>query len=298
MNPKLLGKCFIFAGCFQVSGKLIMTKKIRREMSFLEHLEELRWHLVRSFLYVLVFAILAFVFKTILFDVILLGPSNPGFFTNRLLCNISESLHMPALCINQVQLKFQNINMSGQFTTHIMIAFVSGIVAAFPLIFWEFWRFIRPALYQREIEHSQGAIFFASSLFTLGILFAYYIICPLSVHFLGNYQVSDKVENIVNLGSYISTVSSIVLAAGVLFELPIFIYFLSKVGLVTAEFLRKYRKHSIIVSLLLAAIITPPDVISQVLVCLPLILLYEAGIIIAVRVEKNRKVREEAGNVD
>jgi sec-independent protein translocase protein TatC len=271
-----------------------MTDKTKTEMSFLEHLEELRWHLVRSFLYVFVFAVLAFVFKHILFDVILLGPSNPDFFTNELLCRLSKNVDMPSLCINQVQLKFQNINMSGQFTTHLWIAFVAGIVAAFPFIFWEFWRFVRPALYRQEIEHSKGAIFFASTLFTMGILFAYYIICPLSVHFLGNYQVSEKVENIVNLSSYISTVASIVLASGVLFELPIFIYFLSKVGLVSAEFLRKYRKHSIVASLLVAAIITPPDVISQVMVCLPLILLYEAGIIIAVRVEKNKKKRDAA----
>lgn len=270
-----------------------MAKKIKSEMSFLEHLEELRWHLVRAFLYVFVFAVLAFVFKRILFDVILLGPSNPDFFTNQLLCRISDFLKMPVLCINQVQLKIQNINMSGQFTTHIWISFLAGIVVAFPFIFWEFWRFVRPALYQKEIKHSRGAIFFASTLFTLGILFAYYIICPLSVHFLGNYQVSDKVENIVNLGSYISTVSSIVLAAGVLFELPIFIYFLSKVGLVTSGVLKKYRKHAIVGNLLLAAVITPPDIISQILVCLPLILLYEAGIIIAIRVEKSKKEMDD-----
>ncbi len=268
-----------------------MGTKEKSEMSFLDHLEELRWHIIRSFAAIFVFAILAFVFKTFLFDIVILGPSRPDFFTNQMLCTISQNLNMPVLCINQTQLKLQNINMSGQFTMHIWIAFIAGLVVAFPYIFWEFWRFVKPALYQEEIRHSRGAIFFASILFSIGILFAYYIICPLSVHFLGNYQVSENVENIINLGSYISTVSSIVLASGVMFELPIFIYFLSKVGLVTSKFLKTYRRHAIVVSLALAAIITPPDVISQVMVCMPLIVLYEAGIIIAKRIEKKKLQR-------
>ncbi len=257
-------------------------------MSFLDHLEELRWHFIRSFIAIIVFAVLAFVFKTFLFDVVILGPSKPDFFSNRWLCWLSDYLKMPVLCINQTQLKLQNINMSGQFTMHIWIAFITGVVVAFPYIFWEFWRFVKPALYKEEIKHSRGAIFFAGILFSIGILFAYYIICPLSVHFLGNYQVSQNVENIINLGSYISTISSIVLASGVMFELPVFIYFLSKVGLVTSKFLKTYRRHAVVVSLTVAAIITPPDVISQIMVCLPLIVLYEAGIIIAKRIEKRK----------
>jgi len=259
-----------------------------KEMSFLDHLEILRWHLLRAFSSVFIVAILAFVFKEIVFDVIILAPSDPLFFTNRMLCELAQKINLPALCINQVPLSFQNINMSGQFTTHILVSFVTGIVVAFPYIFWEFWRFIRPALYDNEVKHSRGAIFFASILFSVGILFAYYVISPLSIHFLGNYQVSEKVDNIVNLGSYISTITSIVLAGGIIFELPILIYFLAKVGLVSSNFLIKYRKHSIVIALLLAAIITPPDVISQILVCFPLILLYESGIVITKRLEKNR----------
>jgi sec-independent protein translocase protein TatC len=219
---------------------------------------------------------------------VILGPSKPDFFTNRLFCELAQVADMPALFINQTPLKLQNINMSGQFTMHIWIAFIAGLLVSFPYIFWEFWRFIKPALYKEEIQHSRGAIFFASILFSIGILFAYYVICPLSVHFLGNYKVSESVENIINIGSYISTVSSIVLASGVMFELPIFIYFLSKVGLVTAKYLQTYRKHAIVASLTVAAIITPPDVISQVLVCLPLIVLYEAGIVIAKNIEKKK----------
>ncbi|MDG5799570.1 twin-arginine translocase subunit TatC [Marinilabiliaceae bacterium ANBcel2] len=261
----------------------------KQQMSFLDHLEELRWHIIRSFLAILIFAALAFVFKTFLFDVIIMGPSRPDFFTNRVLCTLAESLDIPILCINQEQLLFQNIRMAGQFTMHIWISFIAGAVVAFPYIFWEFWRFIRPALYENEVKHSRGAIFSASILFSLGILFAYFIITPLSVYFLGNYQVSESVENIINFGSYVSTISSIVLASGIMFELPVFIFFLSKVGLVTAEFLRKYRKHAIVIVLGLAAVITPPDMISQIMVCLPLLILYEAGIIIAKRVEKKRE---------
>ncbi|WP_075603213.1 twin-arginine translocase subunit TatC [Saccharicrinis aurantiacus] len=269
-----------------------MAEQETNEMSFLEHLEELRWHIVRSFIAIAVVGVAAFLYKDILFDTIIFGPSNPDFFTNRLLCRAADLYNLPALCINQSKISFQNILMSGQFTTHIKVSFIAGLVAAFPYVFWEFWRFIKPALLQEEQKHSRGAIFFASILFSVGILFAYYIICPLSIQFLSNYQVSDKVDNILNLGSYISTISSIVLAGGVIFELPILIYFLARVGIVTSTSLKKYRKHSIIASLLLAAIITPPDVISQILVCVPLIILYEAGIIIAKRIEKKRAKAE------
>jgi sec-independent protein translocase protein TatC len=271
-----------------------MSETTKNEMSFLDHLEELRWHLVRAFASVFVFAIVAFVFKSFVFDTVILAPSDPSFLTNRLLCQLADIMSLPVLCINQVPLNLQNINMSGQFTTHIWVSFITGIVVAFPYIFWEFWRFIRPALYPNEIKHSRGAIFFASTLFTVGILFAYYIICPLSVHFLGNYQVSAQVDNFGNRGSYISTITSIVLAGGIIFELPILIYFLAKVGLVTSDFLKKYRRHSIVIALLLAAVITPPDIVSQILVCFPLIILYEAGVAIAKRMERNREQEDNS----
>ncbi len=259
------------------------------EMTFLEHLEELRWHIVRSFLAIVLISIFAFVYKRILFDIIIFGPSSPDFLTNQILCSLAQKFNMPALCINHEKIQFQNILMAGQFTTHLRVSFIAGIIVGFPYIFWEFWRFIKPALYQEEIKHSRGVIFFTSSLFTIGVLFAYYIICPLSIHFLANYHVSDKVENILNLGSYISTISSIVLAGGVVFELPMLILFLAKIGLITAKTLKKYRRHAIVASLLLAAIITPPDVISQILVCVPLIFLYEGGIVIAANIEKKKR---------
>jgi sec-independent protein translocase protein TatC len=271
-----------------------MSKPNNNEMSFLDHLEELRWHIVRSFIVVVAMGILAFIFKSFVFDTVIMGPSRPDFFTNRLFCSLALCFDMPALCINQEQLAFQNISMSGQFTMHIWVAFVVGAVVAFPYVFWEFWRFVRPALYEKEIKHSRGAVFATSVLFSIGILFSYYLIAPLSVYFLGGYQVSPNVKNIINFGSYVSTIASIVLAGGVMFELPVFIYFLSKAGLVSVSFLKKYRRHAIVISFALAAVITPPDVISQIMVCLPLILLYEVGIAIAKKVELKRKKQEMA----
>lgn len=258
------------------------------EMTFLEHLEELRWHIIRSFLSVFVMAIVAFIFKDIIFDKIILAPKDPDFLTNRLLCRLGDMVDIKALCINNKPFDIINIKMAGQFTTHIAISLIAGVIIAFPYIFWEFWRFFRPALYENEYSHARGAVFFSSVLFLTGVLFGYFIIAPLSIHFLSSYTVSEQVSNQIYLRSYIGTITSISLASGVIFELPIVIYFLSRIGLVTPVFLKKYRRHSIVVILLLAAIITPPDIFSQILVCLPLLVLYEISIFISRRVERKR----------
>jgi sec-independent protein translocase protein TatC len=257
-----------------------------KEMTFLDHLEVLRWHIVRSFIAIFVLAIVAFVFHDFIFDRIIFAPKEPDFWTNRVLCQFGEWIGSEKLCINSKPLGIFNINFTGQFSTHIIISLVFGLIFAFPYIFWEFWRFVSPALYDNERNNSRGAIFYTSLLMTLGVLFGYYLIVPLSVHFLGSYQVSEQVTNEINLSSYISTLTSIVLASGVIFELPMLIYFLAKTGLVSSAFLKKYRKHSIILILALSAIITPPDVFSQVLVSVPLFLLYEVGIVIARRIER------------
>jgi len=263
----------------------------KAEMSFLEHLEELRWHLIRSFAAILILAIVAFIFNEIVFDVIILAPKNPDFFTNRMLCALGHVVNVPALCINSRPFQIININMAGQFSTHIMVSVIAGIIAAFPYIFYEFWMFFKPALYEKEKSVARGAVFYSSTLFALGVLFGYYVIVPLSVHFLGSYSVSAEVENQINLISYISTVSSVTLASGLIFELPVLVFFLTKVGLVTPEFLKRYRRHAIILILVLAAIITPPDVFSQILVCFPLIFLYEIGINISRRVLRREEAR-------
>lgn len=267
-----------------------MSKK--NDMNFLGHLEELRWHIIRSIIAILIFAIAAFIFKEFIFDKVILAPRTPNFPTNKLLKKIADYLNTPALAINQEPLDLINIKMAGQFAMHITVSIVTGIILAFPYIFNEFWRFIKPALYRSERKYARGSIFYTSFLFAVGILFGYYIISPLSVNFLGTYHTSEQVDNQINLGSYISLVTSVVLSSGIVFELPVLIYFLSKIGLVDATFLKKYRRHSIVLILILSAIITPPDAFSLILVCLPLILLYEVGIIISSKVVKN-KLKEE-----
>ncbi len=259
------------------------------EMSFLDHLEELRWHIVRSAAAIFIFAIAAFVLKSFIFDTIILRPRLPEFWTNRMFSKLGDLIGSEAIKINQVPLKMQSINIAGQFSTHILVSIIAGFIIASPVVFYEFWRFIKPALYEKEKKHAGGAVFFTSLLFLLGVLFGYFLIVPLSIHFLGTYQVSSDVENMINLRSYIGSVTSITLAAGVVFLLPIFSYFLSKVGILTPEFMKSYRKHAYVVMLLLSAIITPPDVFSQLMVCFPLVILYEIGIVISRSVVKNRE---------
>lgn len=270
-----------------------MAAKQEGEMTFLEHLEELRWHLIRSVLAITAFGIVAFLYKRILFDVILMGPSTPEFWTNRMLCELGQLVNIQKLCINSVTLRLQNVVVTGQFLAHVKISIISGLVLAFPYISWEFWRFIRPALYEKEASSAKGSVFYITILFILGVLFGYYLISPLSINFLYNYKVSDIVENIPTLNSYVGLVAAIVLASGVLFELPMLVYFLSKIGLITPQFLKSYRRHALVVILLLSGIITPPDIFSQIMVCIPLLALYEISIAISRRVNKKREMEME-----
>ena len=273
-----------------------MSKKNNNnsEMSFLDHLEEFRWHIIRSLIAILIFAILAFIFHYTIFDDIIFLPKSKDFFTNRLLCSFGNLIHSAKICINQQPLSIISIKMAGQFSTHIKVSIILGIIIAFPYVFYEFWQFIMPALHENEKKSAKGAIFFSSLLFFIGVLFGYYLIVPLSVNFLGSYSVSTQVTNQINLNSYISTVTSIVLASGVVFELPILVYFLSKAGIVSPEFLRKYRKHSLVLILALSAIITPPDIFSQILVSIPLVILYEISIMISNKIVKKKESNSKA----
>jgi sec-independent protein translocase protein TatC len=269
-------------------------KKGEKEMSFLEHLEELRWHIIRSVLAILFFMILAFIFKGFIFDHIILAPKNPLFFTNRLLCEFGQQfLSSDALCINRKVLNLINIKMSGQLTTHITVSMVAGLILAFPVILWEFWKFFKPALKANEAKYAKGAVFAASMLFFTGVLFGFFMLAPLSIHFLSSYEISPDVVNQINVRSYIGTLTSICLATGLVFELPIIAFFLTKIGLITPAFMRKYRKHAIVVIFIIAAIITPPDVFSQTLVAIPLLILYEVSIIISARVMKQKEKNRE-----
>ncbi len=259
------------------------------EMSFLEHLEELRWHIIRSVIAIFVLMIIAFLFKNLIFDKIILAPKNPDFFTNRMLCKVGQAVKVPALCINTRPFNIINIKMAGQLTTHITVALVSGLILAFPYVLWEFWQFFKPALHANERKYSRGAVLAASLLFFTGVLFGYYALAPLSIHFLSTYDISPDVVNQINIRSYIGSLTSICLATGLIFELPILTFFLTKVGIITPEFLKKYRRHAIFIIVIVAAIITPPDVFSQMLVCIPLLALYEVGIVISRRVIKQKE---------
>lgn len=261
-------------------------------MSFWSHLEELRGHLVRSAVAIFLLAIAAFIAKDIIFDYVILAPKEPYFLTNRLFCSMAEKLSMPALCINKNPVQIINIELAGQFKTHIMVSLIAGLIVAFPYIIYEFWRFIKPALHPREKDNSRGAVFIMSLLFLSGVCFSYFLIAPLTINFLGSYQVSSMVANQIALRSYITTVTMVTFATGLVFELPVIVYFLSRVGVLTPAFMRKNRKVAFILIIALAAIITPPDVFSQVLVGIPLYVLYEISIRVSARV--NRQLGETA----
>jgi sec-independent protein translocase protein TatC len=261
-------------------------------MSFLDHLEALRWHLLRSVSAVLFFSVAAFIAKDFVFGVLILGPSKVDFLTYRVLCDVGNYLGIPALCINDLPFTIQSRQMTGQFSMHMTSSMVVGLIAAFPYLFYEVWRFISPGLYAKERNAARGAVFFVSFLFLSGALFGYYVLTPMSINFLANYQLDPSIANEFDITSYVSTLSMLVLASAIMFQLPVVVYFLSMSGLVTSKMLKSYRRHSIVVILILSAVITPPDVISQLLIAMPILVLYEVGILIAKRLEKQRAQRE------
>lgn len=264
------------------------------EMSFLDHLEELRWHLIRSTLAIVIVGLVAFLMKDFIFDTIIFGPKKPDFPTYGVFCKLSQWLGFSeAFCTTEPLFRVQSRVMAGQFSAHIWTSIWAGFILAFPYVLWEVWRFISPGLYEKERKHSRGFIIVASLLFFMGVLFGYYVVSPLSINFLGSYTVSDEVFNDIDLGSYIATVRASVLACGLIFELPIVIYFLTKVGLVTPEILRKYRKIALVLVLVLSAIITPPDVASQIIVAVPVLILYQVSIYIS-KVVIRREAKREA----
>ncbi|UYZ61105.1 twin-arginine translocase subunit TatC [Hymenobacter latericus] len=258
-------------------------------MSFIDHLEALRWHIIRAAIAVLVFALAAFLAKDFLFHDLILGPSRSDFWTYRMFCKLGQMLNAPALCMDKVGFVIQNRQMSGQLTMHISTSFIVGLVLGFPYLFWELWRFISPGLYPHERANSRGAVFFVSILFIFGLLFGYFIAAPMSINFLAGYVLDPTVENQFDLQSYLSTLTTMTLSCAFVFELPMVVFFLAKAGLITPEIMRLYRKHAIVVILVIAAIITPPDVSSQIIVTLPILLLYELSINIA-RVVRRKDV--------
>ncbi|UJH66867.1 twin-arginine translocase subunit TatC [Allomuricauda sp. SCSIO 65647] len=270
------------------------VEKDPNEMSFLDHLEELRWHLIRSTLAVVIVGCVAFVMRGFIFDTVLFGPKNLDFPTYRFFCNIATFFNIESeFCGDKLPFTIQSRLMAGQFSAHIWTSIWAGVIIGFPYILWELWRFISPGLYEKERKYSRGFILTASLLFFLGVLFGYYVVAPLSINFLGTYQVSKEVTNEIDLASYIGTVRAAVIACGIMFELPIVIYFLTKVGLVTPEILKKYRKIALVLVLVLSAIITPPDVASQIVVAVPVLVLYQISIYISKLVIKREAKKEQ-----
>jgi sec-independent protein translocase protein TatC len=254
-------------------------------MSFLSHLEVLRWHLVRAVIAILVVAITVFLFNDFVFGEIVFGPTKADFFTFKMFCKITD-----AFCIDDMPFVLRSAKPMQQFTTHISSSIIIGFIFAFPYVFWELWSFIKPALYTNEKNVANGTVFFVSLLFGLGVLFGYYLVAPLSLNFLTHYQLTNLVpiENIFDVPTVISFITMISLANGLMFQLPMVVYFLTKVGLVNPDMLKYYRKHALIGILVLSAVLTPPDVTSQVLVSMPIFLLYEISIMISRRVQKNQ----------
>jgi len=265
-------------------------KEEENEMSFLGHLEELRWHIVRSAIAILVFTISAFLAKDFVWNKLILAPSKTDFITFQLMCKAGEKLNSDALCITELPFIIQSRKMTGQFSMHITSSFVLGLIFAFPYVFWELWRFISPGLYSKEKKHAKGAVFAVSLLFMTGVLFGYYIIAPLSINFLANYQVDPSVLNEFDITSYVSTITMLVLASAFVFQLPVVVYFLSKIGFISPGLMRKYRKHAIVMILILGALLTPPDPISQVLIAIPLMGLYEISIFVSGWVIRKEKI--------
>lgn len=254
-----------------------------KKMSFLDHLEELRWRLVKSAIAILVFAVAIWIFKGWIMKNVFVSMSSPDFVTFKFLCQTF------GICIDEIDIDYQNIELTGQFSYALMMSIMGGMVVAFPYIFYQIWAFVKPGLKQNEKSVAGGVVFYVSLLFFLGIAFGYLVVAPLCVQFFGNFTIIEEFENNIKISSFMSTVLSTIFYSGLLFLLPIVSYLFTRLGILNSDFLKKYRKHSIIGILILSAIITPPDLISQVIVSVPIVLLYEIGILVSKRVEKKSK---------
>ena len=264
-------------------------EKGEKEMTFIEHLEELRWHIIRSVSAILVFMIIAWFSMSFIFKNIILGPASPDFWTYRKLCELGNLVGIKSLCVEKLNFSLMSREVSGQFMMALTASAIIGLLFAFPYVFWEIWRFIKPGLKITEKKAATGSVFYVTALFFMGVFFGYYIVAPFAINFLVNFQIDPSIENQFDIQSYISILATLTLACGVTFQLPMAILVLTKIGVVTPAFLKEYRKHSIVVILIVAAIITPsPDMISQVVVSIPLYFLYEVSIVVSERIYKKK----------
>ncbi len=256
------------------------TDKNVNDMTFFEHLDALRPGLIRSVAVLMVVMVVAFLFKEPIMEVVM-GPKSPDFITNSLMYQLAESTGSEVLKINQKPIMLINTTMAGQFNMHLMMAFYVALIVAIPYLLFELWLFVRPALTRSERRSSTRFILYIVMCMAIGICFGYFVLSPLSVNFLTGYIVSSDITNMIDVGSYISLVANLVLVCALVFELPVAVYFLSMTGLITAQFMKRYRRHAVVLLAVGAAIITPPDIMSMILVIIPLYLLYELSIKIA-----------------
>jgi len=261
-------------------------------MTFMDHIEDLRWHLIRSLIVIIVAAIAVFIKIEWIFDHIILGPAHSDFIAYKWFCQLGQLLHIDALCLGEIKLKFQNTELAGQFVMSLSVSLMLGFIIAFPYILWEFWKFLKPALKPTEIRYARGLVFWCSLLFFVGVLFSYFIIAPYTINFFGSYQLSPSFQNIITMDNYYDTMNDLILGMGVVFELPIIVYFLSRIGILTPKIMREKRRYAILILLIIAEVITPPDWFSCFLVFIPLYILYELSVMISVRATKERKRKD------
>ncbi len=269
-------------------------KTIEAEMSFFDHLDVLRGHLIRAAIAIVVFAITAYSFYDFIFDEIIMAPGKVDFWTYRMMCAVTEKFNLGEdFCVKKLDFIIINTQLGGQFTLQLNSSLMLGVVFGFPYLLFEIWRFVKPALHENERKSATGFVFWASMLFVTGVLFGYYIISPLSINFLANWEVSEMINNNIDIDSYFSIVATLTIGAGLTFELPVIIFILSKLGIMTPAFMRSSRRYATVIILIIAAVVTPtPDLITMFTVSLPLFLLYEASIYVSARVERRKKQAE------
>ena len=263
------------------------------EMSFFEHLDELRGHIFKSAVAVAIGACLVAYYNNFIVRRILMGPMHPDFPTYTFLCKVGDKLNLGStLCLHQINIKMQSNAVGGQFGVYFNIILIGGFIIAFPYVFWQFWKFIKPGLTSTEAKNTKGVIFWVSFLFFIGVLFGYYVLAPYTVNFFANFSLDDNIENLWTINSYFNTIVPLILGAGLSFQLPLVMYFLGKADIVTASYLRRVRKYAVLIIFIIAGIIAPPDMLSMIICAIPLVLLYEISILLCKRVEKKKKIAD------
>jgi sec-independent protein translocase protein TatC len=264
----------------------------RAEMPFFEHLDELRGYLFKSAIAVAIGAIIMAVYNSFIVKKILMGPTHADFPTYGFLCRISQRLSLGnKLCMSQINVKMQSTEVAGQFGVYFNIILIGGFILAFPYVFWQFWKFVKPALTTKELKNTTGVIFWVSLLFFIGVLFGYFVVAPYTINFFAKFSLDENIQNIWTIASYFNTIVPLILGAGLAFQLPLVMFFLAKVGVVSAQYLRRVRKYAILIMLIVTGIITPPDMLSQIICTIPLIILYEISVLLCVKVEKNLNIK-------